>query len=342
MICHINLAKGFRGGERQTILLVNELARRAPQRLFVRRGSPMIDMASENVEVVEIIKPFFLHLPKLAACSAYHAHETKGAQLAFLAHLLFQKPYFITRRVPFIPSNNLFNRLLYRHATSIFTLSQAIDRAMHQGFKNIKTAIIPSAVTPLSTTPELIRLKKRFTNKFVVVQIGALVDEHKGQATLIEAARMIQQTDHPDIHFLFVGAGKDEAYLKKLADGLKNVSFEGFQNNIGDYLGICDIFAFPSRDEGLGSTILDAMAFGRPIIATAVGGIVDIIKNGKNGLLIPPDHPEALAKTILNLYDNPSQRQQMALQARKNAENYKIERLAQEYLPYYRKVTSTL
>ena len=339
MICHINLAKGFRGGERQTILLVNELARKSPQRLIVRRDSPMIDMVSNNVEVIEIPKPYALNLTKLSSCKIIHAHETKGAHMAFFGHLFFHIPYFITRRVPFVPSNNFFNRLLYQNASCVFTLSRAIDQAMHRGFQNIKTTIIPSAITPLTTTTMLTQLKKRFSGKFLIVHIGALVDRHKGQAVLIDAARIIQKK-YPNIHFIFVGEGEDEAYLKRLAEDLENTSFEGFQKNIGDYLELCDVFVFPSRNEGLGSTILDAMSFAKPIVATAVGGIVDLIQNGKNGLLIPADRPELLASAIVELYNNPSQRQQLALQAKNNAEKYRIEHLVEGYLPYYEQILS--
>jgi len=338
MICHINLAKGFRGGERQTTLLVNELSRHFPklkQRVIIRRGSPIQHHLNKEVEIIQIDKPFIFSISSLADCAVYHAHETKAAQFAFLGHILYGKPYFITRRVTFKPSQNIFNKLMYSKASCVFTISNAINDVMTKNFNQIRTSVIPSALTPLQVTNNIRELKNRFNGKFIILHIGALVDSDKGQSTIIEAARLLEKS-HNDIHFILLGEGEDEAKLKMMASGLSNITFEGFKKNIGDYLSIDDLFVFPSKNEGLGSILLDALSFGKPIIASSVGGIVDIIKNDYNGILIPPDNPEILKNKILDLYNDKSKKDKLSYNAKSSASEYQIENLLPHYLKYYR------
>ena len=153
----------------------------------------------------------------------------------------------------------------------------------------------------------IIALKKRYSGKFLIGHIGALAPTHKGQLSLIEAARILQPL-YPEMHFLLLGSGRDESFFRTEAAGLTNMEFLGFQENVGDYLAIFDLFAFPSLEEGLGSTLLDAMEFGVPIVASNVGGIPDIIIDQQNGLLFPPTDSRVLSEQIKKLYHNPDLR----------------------------------
>jgi glycosyltransferase involved in cell wall biosynthesis len=336
-IGHINLAKGFRGGERQTVLLVNELSRYCRQKLFIRRGSPMIKIVNDNVEVVELDKPFTLSIHKLKSCDCLHAHEAKASQLALITNLIYQTPYFITRRVLFSPKKNLFNELMYHRASRVFTLSKAIDRTLCQKFKRAKTSIIPSALTPLKTTKQRELLKERFKNKFIILHIGALVDSDKGQNIILDIAKNLETT-YPDIHFILVGDGPDRTMFEKRIKKLTNVTLEGFKENVGDYLSIANIFVFPSHNEGLGSILLDAMNFNLPIIASDVGGIPDIVKDGYTGYLFKDGDTDALNKKIIELYESKSKRDFFIQNSRKTLEHYKIEHLAKLYLPHYNSI----
>jgi glycosyltransferase involved in cell wall biosynthesis len=105
--------------------------------------------------------------------------------------------------------------------------------------------------------------------------------------------------------------------LKQLAAelNLTNVVFEGFKENIGDYFALFDIFVYPSKEEGLGSAILEAFHFNKPVIAANIGGIPDILGDNEYGLLIDPFDENQLAETILTLYRNTELRNHYAMQS---------------------------
>src|SRR5690606_19020446 len=123
--------------------------------------------------------------------------------------------------------------------------------------------------------------------KIVIGHIGELDHSHKGQGTIIEAARELEDS-RPDLHFVLVGNGKDRARFRRSASGLSNIEFAGYVDNVSVYLASFDVFVYPSLREGLGLSLLVAMHFGLPIVASRVRGIPEIVEDRKNVLLIPP------------------------------------------------------
>jgi glycosyltransferase involved in cell wall biosynthesis len=338
-IAHANFAKGFRGGERQTQLLIESLSEKGyRQKLLVRKGSELGRRCRgiDNLKVIEIGKPYALHLGHLKGASLLHAHETKAAQFALFGKRLLGLPYIVTRRVDHAIKNNAFNRALYASAAQCVALSGAIKTEIKKIVPATDVAIIPSAWSRLSFDEKNVAaLQQRFEGKFVVGHIGALVDRHKGQSVLIEAARILEKT-HPDIQVILLGSGSDEASLKAQAEGLGNITFEGFVDNVGDYLKCFDLFAFPSRYEGLGSILFDAMQFDVPIVASDIGGIPDIIRDGENGLLVPPGNAAALAAAIERLYGDEALRKALSSNARNRLDSFSPGAMAERYEGLYR------
>ena len=345
LLTHLNFAKGFRGGERQTQLLIEQLSHLGyQQELLVRRGSQLTQRCKEikNLKITEISKPYILNLKYIKKGSLLHAHETKAAQFAYFANRLKNTPYIITRRVDNSIKNNFLNVKIYTNASVVVALSNAIKKEILKVAPKAKVLIIPSAFTnAVIDNKKLQLIKKRFKNKFLVGNVGALDDGHKGQSYLIEVAKELQ-ISHPDIHFIFVGAGQDEEKLKNKAKSLNNVTFEGFVDNVNDYISSFDLFVFPSNNEGLGSILLDVMQLNVPIVASAVGGIVDIVENNKNGLLSPPRDSQALKESILQLYNNKDAANTLAQNAKKNIEKYSAQNMALSYQKIYNEVSNTL
>ncbi|MCR4429965.1 MAG: glycosyltransferase family 4 protein [Tepidanaerobacteraceae bacterium] len=115
--------------------------------------------------------------------------------------------------------------------------------------------------------------------------------------------------------FLIAGDGPKKAMLKKMARQLgieKNVEFLGFRNDIYELIDCSDIVVLSSRSEGLGISILEALALEKPVVATNVGGISEIVDHRKTGLLVPSDDPEALAEAMLYFINNPQEAKVMA------------------------------
>jgi glycosyltransferase involved in cell wall biosynthesis len=139
----------------------------------------------------------------------------------------------------------------------------------------------------------------------------------------------------PEIHFLVLGRGEDEERLKARAAGLGNLTFEGFVDNVADYISSFDLFVFPSRHEGLGSILLDAMRLQVPIVASAVGGIPDLVTGGKDGVLIPPGDAAALHEAILDLHAHPQKRQELVAAATATVARYSPSAMANAYAHLY-------
>jgi glycosyltransferase involved in cell wall biosynthesis len=184
-------------------------------------------------------------------------------------------------------------------------------------------------------------LRRSYASYFIIGHVGALSDRHKGQRHLIEAARRLE-VNYPQMRFLFLGSGPDRKMLEGMAEGLNNVDFLGFQNDVGLYLSIMDLFVFPSNYEGLGSTLLDAIGCGVPIIASAVGGIPDIIQDGVNGVLIPPGNPQAITEAIVHLYHRPGLRRSLAHQAAARLDEFSPARMVHSYEHLYRSLNPQL
>jgi len=338
-ITHLNFAKGFRGGERQTQLLIEQLAQNGiAQKLLVRKGSQLSGHCRDiaNLEIIEISKPYILHLKHIKNTTLLHAHETKAAQFAYFANRLTGIPYIITRRVDNAIKNNFLNKKIYSNATVVVALSKAIKEEILKVAPKAVIEVIPSAYTDAAVDKaKTAQIKKRFEGKYLIGNVGALDDRHKGQSHLIEAAKELEKS-HPDIHFLFVGSGQDEAKLKAAAQSLSNVTFEGFVNNVNDYISSFDLFVFPSNNEGLGSILLDVMQLNVPIIASNVGGIPDIITNNINGILTPPSDPKSLKKNILRLYSDKTKSAKLASTAKESIENFSPQSMQNAYLSLYK------
>ena len=139
----------------------------------------------------------------------------------------------------------------------------------------------------------------------------------------------------PDARFLMLGDGADGEALRAESQDLANVEWLGFKSNLGDYLAMLDLFAFPSRNEGLGSTLLDVMDYEVPIVASDVDGIPDLVQHEQTGLLVKPNDAEALAQALLRLYRDAPLRRRLAQQAKAGLAHYTPEAMAERYLALY-------
>ncbi len=339
IIVHINFAKGFRGGESQTKLLVQELATRGyQQKLIVRQNSELANRMkdTENLEIIKLKKPYAFHLASIKDASILHAHETKGAQFCYFANLFYKIPYIITRRVDNPIKQNFFNKKIYENSLSTVVLSKAIKKETLRVSQNINIDIVPDAYSPLiANKKEVDLLKKRFSNKFIIGNIGELDNNTKGQFYLIEAMKKIQY-EYENIHLIMLGKGKDKENYQEQAKELTNISFEGFVNNVADYIECFDAFIFPSLHEGMGSSLFDVMQKNVPIAASNVGGIPDIIEDNKNGLLFPAKESEAIFKAIEKLYLSKELREMLSKNAYENIDNFSYEKMADRYLNLYK------
>jgi len=337
-ITHLNFAKGFRGGERQTMLLIQELSSRGyKQKVITRVKSELADRleGTENLEILRISKPYFLNLFKVKNETLLHAHETKAAQFAFFTNKFFSIPYIVTRRVDNPIKDNIFNKKIYESAMTCIALSGAIRSEIEKITKKANIKIIPSAYSKLNVDEKAsISIRDRFKDKFLIGNIGELDNTHKGQYYLLEAMKKLQ-VDYPNVHLILLGRGKDEQKYKEQVKELSNVTFEGFVDNVGDYINSLDLFVFPSLNEGLGSILFDVMQAKVPIAASNVGGIPDIVTDEKNGLLFKTKDSDAIYETIVRLYKDETLREKLSKSAFENIDNFSFKKMADRYEELY-------
>ncbi|WP_405228013.1 glycosyltransferase family 4 protein [Lentisalinibacter sediminis] len=338
-IAHINLARGFRGGERQTELLIRALAKRKiRQKLIARRSQPLCERLRDidSLDVAEVSTIFgACHESRLA--SLIHVHDGRSIQAAALSKTLFNTPYIVTRRVDNPIRSNFLTRRMYVRASALVALSNAIVEQIRRFDTRLQPEVIPSAWNPVEPDPRRTHgLRSSYGGAFTVGNVGALDQAHKGQMAIISAARAL-----PDVLFVLVGSGRDETLFREAASGLENVRFAGQVDNVASYLASFDIFAFPSLHEGLGSILLDALRLGVPVVASDVGGIPDIITDDVNGMLIPAGDAESLTAAVERLAGHPELRQRYAEAGKAAAEAYSPDAMTSRYMDLYRRVLST-
>jgi glycosyltransferase involved in cell wall biosynthesis len=136
-----------------------------------------------------------------------------------------------------------------------------------------------------------------------VIGVVARLEAAKGHTYLIKAITRILK-EFPECYFVFVGRGHLREKLEKEAEALNvrsKIIFTGFREDMLEIMSTFDIFALPSLWEGLGVVLLEAMALRKPIVASRVGGITDVVIDGETGILVPPGEPESLAEGLIDI-----------------------------------------
>jgi glycosyltransferase involved in cell wall biosynthesis len=336
-IVHVNVARGYRGGERQTELLIAGLAsRNVSQALVARSGGPLARrVAGLGVEVLHVGGGLWSVAAATRGAALVHVHEGRSVYAAYLRWLLSRTPYVITRRVDNPIGEHWAAHQAYAHAACVAAVAPQVAEIVKAYDPSINVRVIHSASSGLSVdAPAVERIRSEFTGRLLVGHVGALDNSQKGQEYIIAVAREIESSC-PDVVFMLVGGGADEAMLKGLAAGLRNVVFKGFVDNVGDYLAALDIFVLPSNREGIGSILLDAMERGLPVVASRVGGVPEIVHHEENGLLIEPGNTAQLRDAILRLRANSGWRRALGERGRDIAKTFTAERMWRNYLELY-------
>ena len=165
----------------------------------------------------------------------------------------------------------------------------------------------------------------------VVGNVAALVP-HKGQRHFVEAAALVVRKV-PDARFVIAGEGELRPTLERLIKERhleKHVFLAGFRPDVLSLHKAFDIFVMSSITEGLGTSLLDAMAAGKPIVATTTGGIPEVVVDGETGFLVPPRDDRAMAEAIVTLLKDSAQRAQMGAAGLARAQSkFSAERMLQ-------------
>jgi glycosyltransferase involved in cell wall biosynthesis len=339
-VAHVNVARGYRGGERQTELLIRALAEHDVAQILVARQEHALIARFADVSLD--VRGVSGHLPAtmLATRGAdiVHVHEGRSVYAAYLRHVLSGTPYVVTRRVDNPIRDHALAHRAYVQAARVVAVAPQVADIVTAFDPRARVDVIHSSASGLSVDPTTARaIRARHDNKLLVGHVGALDVRQKAQDDIIAVARQLCNS-HPEIQFVLVGGGDDEASLRAAAAGLTNIEFTGFVENVGDYLNAFDVFILPSRREGIGSILLDAMEQRLPIIAARVGGVPEIVHDEDNGILIEPSQPDQLLAALLRLSDSAELRRRLGDRGPAYASQFTAEVMSTKYLRLYREI----
>lgn len=287
-----------------------------------------------------------------------HAHGLRGALIGVLAARLAGIPSLFTAH-NLIESGSLLQRLTLRtlggSAAAIIAVSQAVaDSLALQGVARAKITVIPNGVD-LSTfsrrdtsyNPD--NPQEREISCFLhacrsgggkaplVAAIGRLSPE-KGFDVLIDAFTILLE-QLPEARLILAGTGHKNREIRAQVNDTHNIHLAGELPDVIPLLFAADVVAIPSRQEGQGIVALEAMAAGKPVVASRVGGLVETVLDGETGLLVPPNDPAALAQALFQILTDKDGSLSMGQAGRIRVEQeYTLEKMMRRTIEIYRNI----
>jgi glycosyltransferase involved in cell wall biosynthesis len=356
---HIDTARTWRGGQNQVLLTVLGMRALGHRAMLVAHAEGELrQRAREGLELIALAPRTEMDLSaawrlsrliKQLGPDVVHAHDPHGVAMAALAlsmsTQLAKPPLVAARRVDFHLKGNALSRWKYRQVDCFICASEAVSRMLvADGVPAARAVTVHEGIdlghvdaAPAADLHADLWLPH---GSPIVGNVAALVP-HKGQRHLIEAAAIVV-TRVPDARFVIAGEGELRPVLERQIKEHhleKHVFLAGFRPDILSVHKGFDIFVMSSVTEGLGTSLLDAMACGKPIVATTAGGMPEVVEDGATGLLVPPRDHQAMAAAIVKLLTSPDLRARMGAAglARVRA-RFSVERMVQDTLEIYRRV----
>ncbi|PKN64999.1 MAG: hypothetical protein CVU57_12815 [Deltaproteobacteria bacterium HGW-Deltaproteobacteria-15] len=241
---------------------------------------------------------------------------------------------------------HMFDRFVQNFADRVVFVSKAErQRTFCRGGRN-RIRIIYNAVDlarPAATSElkDSLRERMSISNHARVVSVIGRLSPEKGVDVFIHAFAKVAKSI-PEAHAVLVGDGQERLALEAYIDSLglrSRVHFAGYTETPGDFINASDLIVLPSRSEGMPNVALEAMALEKPVIATMVGGIPEIIEHGVSGLLVPPQNPAAIAEATKRLLRDPCLAKRLAKAGRSCVRKYfSPEQRAEAWFEMYREL----
>jgi glycosyltransferase involved in cell wall biosynthesis len=278
-----------------------------------------------------------------------HTHEFKSNVYAKLSALVTKKPLLSTCH-NWIDSNlkmhfyNSLDKRLLKHVNAVIPVSRPVQELLFTaGISRKKITLIENGINieKFNTYVDELKLKNELCidpDQIIIGTVGRLSNE-KGHRYLIEAAKKILMVKKNCV-FLLIGDGDFKSKLKESARKLNlgdKIIFAGKRLDVPQLLSIMDIFVLPSLLEGQPMALFEAMAAKKPIVATKVGDVSKILRQGICGMLVPPSNADAIAEAVLTLIASTDKAGLMASLAYSEvSEKYSSKQMANKYLDVYK------
>ena len=320
-VLHVDSGREYRGGQDQVRLLARELARDpdVQQYLITRRGSELARrVATAGTPVHEVPWTIGLDprawwrlvlLARALRADVIHAHDGHALEIALAARrwLDAQPRMVATRRVvfPVRRRSSLFR------ADRIVAISAAVETVLvAAGVSPGEISVVPSGIDPdevraAAAVPFGIRARLGLSPHAPIAVNVAALEPAKDQTTLVRAAHAAR-TLRPDLHWVIAGAGDERRTVAAQIGGLgltDRVHLLGHIAQADALIAESNLLVMSSKEEGLGSVVLHALALGKPVVATRAGGLPEIVPEQ---CLVPVGDADALAQTVVRALDHPS------------------------------------
>jgi len=356
---HIDTARTWRGGQGQVMHTVMGLrARRQRTALVAHPEGELYRRMSEGTDLIPLAPRNEIDLAaawrlsrvlKQLTPQVIHAHDPHGVAMAATALSIASPsppPVLVaSRRIEFRIARNSFSKWKYGRVDCFVAISDAVrDRLVADGIPRQRTTVVHEGVDverivhlPSANVHAAFYLP---THAPIVGNIGALVPQ-KGQHHLIDAAAIVVRAV-PDSRFVICGEGElrpalEEQIKRKHLE--RHVFLTGFRPDVLELLKGFDLFALSSLQEGLCTSLVDAMAASKAAVATRVGGVPEVVADGETGFLVPPRDHEALADRIIMLLKDDARRARMGEAALKRArERFTMDRMVEGTLATYERL----
>lgn len=363
---HIDTAETWRGGQNQVLITVLGL-RAYGQRaaLIAHPNGELRRRASEGLELIPIASRSEVDLSAAwrlwrvinrLSPDVIHAHDPHGVAMASLALSLAsgsapgkRRPALVvSRRVDFHLKGNSFSRWKYRQVDCFIAASEAIRHMLiGDGVPADRTVTVHEGIDVehvLATPPVDVHEAFWLPHHAPVVGNVAALVPHKGQRHLIEAAHLVVQ-EVPDARFVILGEGELREHLERLVREYhleKHVLLPGFRTDVLGCIKGFDLLVMSSITEGLGTSLLDAMACAKAVVATRAGGIPEVVADSVTGVLVEPRDHRAMAAAIVGLLRDEHMRRRMgAAGLARVRERFTVERMVSETAAVYARVVGT-
>ena len=298
--------------------------------------------------LIFVLRGLFDCVRKVGRVDIVHAHQAlTPAILAFLISRFYRIPFIITCHGSEIRTRRkrglikLIQRFLFSRASYLTTVSTEIKRILMNSYDvdATKISIIPNGYDERTVARLIKNMEREYPARIAFV--GSL-RQFKDPLTLLKGFREITEK-YLDTELHIVGDGPLRERLRTfcLENSLSSkVIFEGIKPHEEALRAIAEstVFVLTSVEEGLPTVLIEVMALGKPVIATAVGGIPEVVKDGVNGILIPPKSPEHVAEALRRLLTDSELRRRLGDAARESVKDYTWSKIAEKYEIVYQKV----
>ena len=357
-ILHVEGGRNLYGGALQVLYLMEGLHGRGIQNLLAcREGSDIARAARPFAEVHglpmggdmdALLIPRLYRLIRATKPDLLHLHSRIGADvMGGLAGRLCGVPIVHSRRQD-NPEKPWMVALKYRLHDRVVAISEGIGQVLlSEGLPAEKLRVVRSAVDtrPYQQPADLPWFRSEFGLPEDALTVGVVAQfiARKGHRFLLEAMPGLLKR-FPNLHLLFFGKGPEEGALRETAARLgleTHVQFAGFRDDLPRVLPCLDLLVHPAEREGLGVSLLQASSAGLPIVASRAGGIPEAVRDGLNGLLVPPGDVAALREAISRLLAEPELARRLGKAGRELvAREFSVEGMVEGNLSVYRELVA--